>query len=196
MTVKTRITKAFGAVVSIYAGYMEETGHVKAQRIISNQLNVDGLVLDVATGTGIMVEGFDKAVGIDISMEMVKEAKTKYPDREFVVGDVEYLPFKNNTFDVTISCLAFSWFQDRRRALEEMLRVSSEKVFVVEEEGTPVRKRIEIPEHLALFFEEIERFEMPISAEELDKSYLRVAEADIDGSHKFVAWEVKKLADE
>ncbi len=194
--VKTRITKAFGAVVSFYDGYMGETGHVNAQRIIFNRLNIDGLVLDVATGTGIMVEGFDKAVGIDISMEMVKEAKKKYPDKEFVVGDIEYLPFKNDTFDFVISCLAFSWFQDKRSALEEMLRVSSEKVFVVEEEGTPVRKRIEAPDDLELFFEEIERLEMPISAEELDKSYRRVAEADIDGSHKFVAWEVKKSTDE
>jgi ubiquinone/menaquinone biosynthesis C-methylase UbiE len=196
MNVKPRIKKAFGAVVSFYGSYMEETGHVTAQRKIFNRLTVDGLVLDVATGTGIMIEGIDKTVGIDISMEMVREAKRKYPNKEFVVGDVEYLPFKSNTFDFVISCLAFSWFQDKRRALEEMLRVSMGKVFIVEEEGTPVRKRIEIPEHLALFFEEIERFEMPISAEELDKFYYRVAEADIDGSHKFVAWAVKKLPDE
>ena len=40
MNIKNLITKAFGAVVSFYDVYMEETGHVNAQRIIFNRLKV------------------------------------------------------------------------------------------------------------------------------------------------------------
>ena len=189
----SKVMKAFGGVVEFYDEYMRETGHVQAQRKIVERLKdylEGGGVLDVATGTGVMIERIDRSVGIDVSREMVKEAKRKHNGKDFLVGDVGCLPFKDKAFDVAMSCLAYLWFPDRKQALEEMKRVSRKRVLVIEEEGVPARRRINIPEHLKAFFEEIERLEAPISIEELDSKYARVAEADIDGSHKFVAWNV------
>jgi ubiquinone/menaquinone biosynthesis C-methylase UbiE len=174
---------------------MEVTGHAEAQRRIAGRLREfigGGWVLDVATGTGIMVEAFKRAIGLDASKEMVREARRKFRDREFVVGDVEYLPFRDRVFSAVVSCLAFLWFQNRDKALKEMLRVSSEKVFIVEEEGVPARKRIKIPNQLKPFFKEIEKLEKPIPIKELDELYPRIAEANINSSHKFVCWEIKK----
>ena len=69
-----------------------------------------------------------------------------------------------------------------------MVRVSK-KVCVIEEEGTLTRKRIEVPSRLKKFFGTIEKLEKEVNVEELCECR-RVFEADIDGSHKFVCWEV------
>jgi ubiquinone/menaquinone biosynthesis C-methylase UbiE len=81
---------------------------------------------------------------------MIKEARKKYPGKEFVVADAHYLPFKDKSFDVCMSCLAFLWYDDQEKVLKEMVRVAR-KVYVVEEEGIPARKRIEIPSSLQRF---------------------------------------------
>ena len=87
---KTEVVKAFSGVVGYYDQYMEETRHSQAQRkiaqFIAENVNVRP-VLDVATGTGKMLDPFCNGVGLDISREMVKEAKRKHHDKEFLVVD-------------------------------------------------------------------------------------------------------------
>ncbi|MDI6813774.1 MAG: class I SAM-dependent methyltransferase [Desulfitobacteriaceae bacterium] len=194
---KAEVMRAFSGFAEHYDHYMEETCHVQAQQKVAGFLaqGFKGHVLDVATGTGIMLEPFEEGVGVDISLSMVQRAKRKHPSKEFVVADVHKLPFRDKAFDVSISCLAFLWFDDPEKALSEMLRVAG-KAYVVEEEGTPARKRIDVPEHLKQFFEMIGRLEKEINVEELayrsSLMYGRVFEADIDGSHKFVVYEVMR----
>jgi ubiquinone/menaquinone biosynthesis C-methylase UbiE len=190
-----QILRAFDKVVEYYDEYMEQTAHVQAQKEIAYKLKEkigDASVLDVATGTGVMTEPFAKAVGVDASPKMIKRAKRKYPDKDFCIADSDNLPFKDDSFDYSMSCLAFLWFTDRERSLAEMLRVSRKGAFIIEEEGIPTRKRTEIPEKLKPFFDLIEELEEPISIEKMDERYERVCEADIDGSHRFVAWLVRK----
>jgi len=194
--IKNEVAKAFDAVAEYYDRYMEETGHVQAQRKISRFLAKvnDGLTLDVGTGTGIMLEPFEDGVGIDISRKMIKIARQKNSHSEFMVADAHYLPFRDKAFKTAVSCLIFLWLDDPEEALREILRVS-EKAYIVEEEGVPARKRVMIPEHLKSFFELIGKLEREVSVPELDAyrsslMYGRTFEADIDGSHKFVVYEV------
>lgn len=190
------VRTAFSSIVDYYDEYMAKTEHAKAQRkmarLIAQRVN-DGLVLDVATGTGIMLEPFQDGIGLDISSEMVEVAKAKY-NKEFLVADVHYLPFRDKVFEATLSCLAFLWFENPEQALKEMVRVAR-KVYVIEEEGVPARKRIEIPPSLEIFFSDIERLEKEVYIESLDTyqscpKHQRVGEVDIDGLHKFVCWEI------
>ncbi|MDI6884796.1 MAG: class I SAM-dependent methyltransferase [archaeon] len=166
---KEKILSAFDEVVEFYDEYMEQTDHVQAQKEIADKLKeqiIGGdFVLDVATGTGVMIQPFERAIGVDASSKMIESAKRKYPDKDFCIADVEHLPFKDNTFDYAMSCLAFLWFIDRERSLAEMLRVSRRGIFIIEEEGVPARQRIEIPDHLKPFFELIEKLEEPIDIE-------------------------------
>jgi len=190
-----QIIKAFSGVASYYDQYMMETGHTQAQGKIVDALQhyLNGKkVLDVATGTGFMISKVNDSIGVDASKEMIQEAKRKNPDKPFIIADVEYLPFRDKTFDVVMSCLAYLWFPDRERALQEMKRVSSGKVLIIEEEGTPARLRMNIPGHLRVFFDEIEKLEKLINIKELDSRCLRLAEVDIDGSHKFVVWQINE----
>jgi len=63
--------------------------------------------LDLACGTGLFVNelsrlGIDSS-GLDISKEMIAEAKKRFPDRDFYIGDMTCFNFKNK-FDL-ITCL-------------------------------------------------------------------------------------------
>lgn len=88
-------------------------------------------VLDVATGTGILVPWLLEAVGpggrlvaFDFSPEMIARAKSKYNSGvEFMVVDVHSLPLKNDTFDEVICNSAFPHFTDKPWAMAEMSRV-------------------------------------------------------------------------
>ena len=184
------IIRAFDGVVEYYDWYMEETGHAEAQRKIARFLAEENKrILDIATGTGIMLEPFRDGVGIDISPSMIKEARRKNSGKEFAVADAHYLPFKDKSFDAAISCLVLPWLDDFEKVLKEMRRVAK-RVYIIEEEGKPARKRIEVLPQLRDFFEEIEKLEKPVPIETLDQRYRRVCEADIDGSHKFICWRV------
>ena len=70
-------------------------------------------VLDVACGTGVLFEDYLKrgasVIGIDLSSEMVKVAKSKYPHMTVICGDVEETYF-DELFDVIHIYNAFPHF--------------------------------------------------------------------------------------
>lgn len=59
-----------------------------------------GLVLEVACGTSRFSDlfGEDDYVGLDFSEAMLKLAKSKYPNRQYVRADAFHLPFKEGAF--------------------------------------------------------------------------------------------------
>ena len=78
-------------------------------------------ILDVGSGTGhhvaeIANQGFN-VVGIDISPSMVKEAKIKFPNCKYKIGDaLNTSEFRNNSF-THILCMYFTiyYFKDKRQ---------------------------------------------------------------------------------
>jgi SAM-dependent methyltransferase len=87
-------------------------------------------VLDVACGTGAVAAealarvGPDGAVsGLDASPDMLSVARRKLPDLDLREGLAEDLPFADETFDVVTCQFGLMFFEDRRQALREMLRV-------------------------------------------------------------------------
>lgn len=85
-------------------------------------------VLDVGTGTGVLVPILvglapeARVVGLDISREMLAQARSKHPTVAFVQGDVHALPFKPCSFDFSLCCACFPHFEDKSKALEEIRR--------------------------------------------------------------------------
>jgi ubiquinone/menaquinone biosynthesis C-methylase UbiE len=86
--------------------------------------------LDVGCGTGVAVRTaaavVDRAVGVDLSPEMVnwaKELADGLPRAEFVVGDSEALPFPDGAFTALLCTSSFHHYPEPWRALGEMARV-------------------------------------------------------------------------
>jgi SAM-dependent methyltransferase len=87
-------------------------------------------VLDVACGTGVVaremlsrVGSAGHVAGIDASPGMIAVARRLAPAVEYREGTAESLPFSDRSFDAAVSQFALMFFGDRRKALQEMLRV-------------------------------------------------------------------------
>lgn len=87
--------------------------------------------VDVGCGTGALTEiVLEKAVpncvvGIEPSEGFLGVAKASIEDAraEFMIGDAQSLPLEKHEVDVVVSGLVLNFVPDKRRALEEMLRI-------------------------------------------------------------------------
>jgi ubiquinone/menaquinone biosynthesis C-methylase UbiE len=98
-----------------------------ALEMIESRVPPGSNVLDIGCGTGhlageLMHRGY-MAWGVDLSEAMVKYAREHYSRDRFRVGDIEQIPFPDNTFDA-VMCLGVMEYLDKDEpALREMWRV-------------------------------------------------------------------------
>ncbi len=89
--------------------------------------DLHGNVLDVACGTGDMVQELQKrgcrVTGVDLSEEMLTIAKSKAPTATYMIADAEHLPFENDCFDAVTCAFGVRNFVHLEQGLSEMLRV-------------------------------------------------------------------------
>ena len=109
-------------------------------------------VVDVATGTGALLEAFQPlartAVGLDRSVHMLAKTKIR---RAVVGGDAEKLPFTNRSFDVCLCRNGLHHFNRPRQFLEEVRRVlRSDGRLIVSEPVAPTRACLAFWTHLLL----------------------------------------------
>jgi len=98
-------------------------------------------VLEVGTSTGFTSIELSRLVkckitSIDINEESLKEAKKRankegYNNIEFIKADVNSLPFNSEIFDVVIIGNVFSLVENKRKALDECMRVSKKNGFII-----------------------------------------------------------------
>ncbi|WP_426441684.1 class I SAM-dependent methyltransferase [Bradyrhizobium genosp. P] len=84
-------------------------------------------VIDLGCGSGVFTallaqRGY-KAVGLDISPKLVALGRIKFPDVEFVEGDVEHMPFESATFDGVLLSGLVHHFSDPSRCAAEAFRI-------------------------------------------------------------------------
>ncbi len=89
-------------------------------------------ILDVACGNGTFLQMVSskcdiKGYGIDISEEMIENAKGKCPDMLFEVNGCEYMLFKDQMFDVITVCAAYHHFPDIKAFAREANRVLKQR---------------------------------------------------------------------
>nr|WP_166487956.1 class I SAM-dependent methyltransferase [Mesorhizobium ciceri] len=87
-------------------------------------------VLDVACGTGALTLAAAEiagpsgsVVGLDANPEMLAVARRKPVQIEWLEGTAEALPLPNNSFDAVVSQFGLMFFEDKPKALAEMMRV-------------------------------------------------------------------------
>lgn len=92
----------------------------------------DDRVLDVACGTGNVAltawRGGAQVTGVDITPAMLDAARERAAvidaDVDWREGDAAALPFPDDSFDVTLSCLGHMFVPDAKAAGDELLRVT------------------------------------------------------------------------
>jgi len=106
-------------------------------------------VLETSVGTADNFRFLNKNAkyyGADISMGMLKMAlrhiKKWKIDAELACCEAENLPYNNNIFDVVYSCGGFNFYNDKQKAVHEMIRVSKpgKKIFIIDETEKTVKE--------------------------------------------------------
>ena len=92
--------------------------------------NTDTPILDVGAGTGLVGEllyktGNKKIIGIDISSEMLDQAKLKKCYFSLIEADItKKIPFKNDSIGAVVSAGTFTHGHVGADALDELLRIT------------------------------------------------------------------------
>ncbi|NXF45548.1 NDUF5 hydroxylase, partial [Oceanites oceanicus] len=86
------------------------------------------LALDVGSGRGYIAqhltkETIEKLIQVDIAENALKNAVESEIPTVNVVADEEFLPFKEDTFDLVVSSLSLHWVNDLPRAFREIHQV-------------------------------------------------------------------------
>ena len=98
-------------------------------------------VLDLGCGSGWATrllarlvgegpEGFGQVIGLDVSDEMVRQAREASKDSAnilYVWGSAQQIPWEENFFDKVLSVESFYYYADQDRALKELFRVMAPK---------------------------------------------------------------------
>jgi ubiquinone/menaquinone biosynthesis C-methylase UbiE len=91
------------------------------------ELEPGARIADLGCGSGIFTallrqQGYDP-VGLDISPKLVSLARANYPDIEFLEGDVENLPFPDDSLDAVLLSGLVHHLPDPSRCAGEVFRV-------------------------------------------------------------------------
>lgn len=105
--------------------------------VIQTKPQFDSLVLDVATGTGLLASDFANAitnrglvVGVDLTLSMLQTAKERLRQKgltdrtDWVLARAENLPFRENSFRSASISLALRNVSDARTTFLEMARAT------------------------------------------------------------------------
>jgi ubiquinone/menaquinone biosynthesis C-methylase UbiE len=107
-------------------------------------------VLETSVGTGFNIKMLPHNAnyfGLDISRGMLKQCQKNRKkwgrNIELFQGNAEYLPFKSETFDSVFHVGGINFFNDRKRAIEEMIRVAkpNTKIIILDETEKRVAKQ-------------------------------------------------------
>ena len=132
--IKRSLMESYNLSASVYDklyGEEQTAKHIEGLKMIPP---VNGsVILDAGCGSGLLLEKLngliDLAVGVDFSERMIKIARSKIKSEniEFVIGDVESMPFRNDSFDTIFMFTVLNNTPKPLRALNEAWRILKEK---------------------------------------------------------------------
>jgi SAM-dependent methyltransferase len=102
-----RCMNVFDEMGKYWAEIADQNQTERQIEFLKKALKVDGLVLDLACGTGRHLIRLSKVdydvIGLDVSVNLLKMAKSRWQGAQLVRGDMRFLPFKQQVFVAVIS---------------------------------------------------------------------------------------------
>jgi len=142
MGIKENAMKQFGKRAEAYSkGNIFVDGVHLSEVVKKSEVKDYHRVLDIATGAGFLALEFakraDTVVGCDLTRNMLLKACEKRENSgldniNFLLSDVESLPFSDESFDIVSCRFAFHHFPDPEKALREMKRVCKGRIVLVD----------------------------------------------------------------
>ncbi len=124
--------------------------------------------VDIACGEGLIEKLSPETVGVDFSVNALKKAQ-KNGAKNLVLADAHYLPFNDNSFDISISAGSLEHMQDPQKVINEMARVSKIQVLTVHKHP-PIPFASNLQRLISTFFNiSHQPIERPISQKLLEK---------------------------
>lgn len=130
---KKRVKKAFSTQAGMYnkEAHLQKESAERLDFTLSLMKFKPKRILDIGSGTGfatsLAAKRWEEAeiVCCDMAhnMNLVARENINLERVGFTTGDAESLPFKDGSFDLVISNLAFQWVNSLPRAFKEVLRV-------------------------------------------------------------------------
>ena len=136
---KWEVMRNYDGLAKVYdAQYAEEQNAMMKESLNNVNLREDSFLLDVGCGTGLLFEHVGESikllVGLDVSLEILKEAKkhVKYlPKMALVRADADFTPFLKRVFDVVFAITLLQNMPHPLLTLHEMMRVSKQNSTIV-----------------------------------------------------------------
>jgi len=164
MGIKENAIKQFGKQAEAYSkGNIFVDGFHLSKIVERSGVKEIHRVLDIATGSGFLALEFAKrssnVIGCDITREMLLHAKEKQINSgvtniDFLLSDVESIPFPDASFDIVSCRFAFHHFPNPEKALLEMKRVCRGRIVLVDGVSSQDHKK-------SSFHNEIEKMRDP-----------------------------------
>lgn len=132
---KKAVAKAFSRAASNYDQFSELQRHSGDSLLLIASEPLHGHILDAGCGTGLYSRYWRKegmtVTGLDLSTQMLETASKQNSAHYYVQGDIDHLPFSDNSFDAVWSNLVVQWSDNLRKVLQHYLRVTRKggKVF-------------------------------------------------------------------
>ena len=122
---------AFSKVAFAFIGMTEAQGR---REVLGRLQPNGGRVLEVSVGPGVNLPylvgapGVGEVYGLDISIGQLRRCNHFIRRRgwpvELFLGNAECLPFQDETFDAVFHIGGINFFNDKRKAMDEMIRVA------------------------------------------------------------------------
>ncbi len=149
-------SRFYGPLMKI--GFLGFGGERKARREVLDRLELKrGRLLEVSVGTGSNLPylfespNIGEVYGLDISPGQLKQCRKLIARRgwpvELFLGTAEALPFRDESFDSVLHIGGINFFSEKKRAIEEMIRVAKPgtRIVIADESEQIARNLSRIP---------------------------------------------------
>jgi ubiquinone/menaquinone biosynthesis C-methylase UbiE len=148
MDIKKDVQQQFGKNAANYvSSAIHKDGIDLVKMVEMTEVNGSEILLDIATGGGHTANAFaplvENVTAVDLTEEMLAAAEgfirgNGHQNVEFVQGDAEQLPFKNETFDIVTCRIAPHHFPNLDLFIKEVQRVlKSHGQFILDDNVVP-----------------------------------------------------------